>query len=302
MFKVNHGQVLAGRILPVGNKIQVMRNLALTAIFFLCCSNLFGQPIKLKIIDKSDGKPVQYASVYYKNNKGISAISDTLGQVSIKYISEDSTIITRVGYSELRVASQQLATLSLVYLLRKSNVLPEVILSKNLEDDIEILGSAKRKNGRVSLIPNLEFGRRFRSQTDIASINSVILYYSTIANSSHLFLLSIYSLDENKNLPLNKISEQLFKLDPIEGKANKYKVILDSVVSVPKNFLISVKYLGSQPENSRIEIYFTSRSDESSTYVRYLSDEWVAPKKSIFLRNYYTKETCNMIMQVELLQ
>ena len=272
----------------------------LAFIFILFSTISWAQTIKIKILDRADGTAIQYATICYKANNNYCVISDSAGFASCKYYPEDSLIVTRVGYEECRISGENLSNLNTITLIKNVALLSEIVLSKNDIDDLELAGSAKKKNGSISLISNLELGRNFETGKSISKLHSVVLYFKPIENATHLFSLTVYSFDKEKNVPIEKISEQLFRIIVGETHSNKFTIKVNDSPQLPTNFFVSIKYLAAETENSRIELLTTNRWKKVNSFERFFSQTWVTWPNNFFLKNTVANQPTNVMLQVAL--
>jgi hypothetical protein len=278
-----------------------MRFLLFITAFFLIATESYSQKIKLTLFDEVDHSPIQYASICFKKSKKACLLSDSLGVVFLDELLNDSLEISRVGYSTKIISLQELKANNSVHLARNTRMLPTVILSKNEFSNLTILGNAKKRNGSISLIPNLELGRFFGDLGKNKFLKSVIIFLKTQVNTDYLFLLEIYDFDMKKMKPTNQLASQLVLLRAKDNYYYKHIIDLENVLPVKENVFVSLKYLGSHVPGSRIELFTSNRWKSSSTYERYLVRNWSEGSDAVFLKNSIRKGNSNILMQIEVM-
>jgi len=112
-------------------------------IIILFSLNLYSQEKKVCIIDSISGNPVSFSSIYYStSNRG--SITDINGVVSIKPLDKGEKIsISNLGYHTKDIFANNIN--DTIYLNKKTEQLPEIILESKKKDLLGFSNSKKTK-------------------------------------------------------------------------------------------------------------------------------------------------------------
>ncbi|RZK98071.1 MAG: carboxypeptidase-like regulatory domain-containing protein [Pedobacter sp.] len=100
-------------------------------LFIFLANNLFGQELLSGIVkDRSTGKVIAYASVYYKQ-KETGVYTDSLGAFTVPILSKDTLVVGSMGYKKVLIGPNNLKTRLVVSLEPMVSNVAEVIVKKN---------------------------------------------------------------------------------------------------------------------------------------------------------------------------
>jgi hypothetical protein len=259
-------------------------------IFSLLVSNIINSQINnVKLIDKEDNSPVQYATILNKSNSNFT-FSDENGnfEISVKYA--DTLLVTHTSYSAIDFNVNDIKS-NHIYLSKKINSLNEVFVSKKSQ---KILDSEKNNDKTYY---GLSLDREYALFVENIHNTSEKFYFQKLIipveykkkySSDGLLSVSIIEADENNNISNNIIVEPAYT-DTNKAKNNKLEIVFPKKVFLPKNnyYVVLRRILVNQQFNKKDNnlsvnpfIYSRKSNLEKFLYIKSIfNDKWVEVNK-----------------------
>lgn len=228
--------------------------------FFLFPILTYGQPIYTgKVINNKTKEKIPYAAVgFLKKNIGVNADEKGYFELTIDINTQDTLLISCVGYISLKIPVNKLPTDSLFQLEPKSAILKEVVVnSKHDKRSILLREFSGTGSHSLSLTKSgdwTEIAQPFHSSVQKSTLNSIVVYKR---RGKSLFRLKVYGVDTVTMKPSINLTDTIIEINSAKTSVHielgKYKILIPSY-----DFFIAIEWLKTsynEYNSSPIKVY-----------------------------------------------